>query len=180
MNNIYKVIWSKVTNVLVVVSELARCKGVSGRNSTAASSNTAKVRTKLTALSVALSFCFGASSVFAADVNAPNVTATTSLTVGAAAAAGGSATGTTTLHGTATLNGKNLATTDDVATKASQADLTTLQNTVNGKASQTDLTALTNTVNGKANQTDLNTLKTDFDNHKTNTDNEIDLLKKSN
>ena len=179
MNNIYKVIWSKVTNVLVVVSELARSKGVSGRNSTAASSNTAKVRTKLTALSVALSFCFGASSVFAADVNAPNVTATTSLTVGAAAAAGGSATGTTTLHGTATLNGKNLATTDDVATKASQADLTTLQNTVNGKASQTDLTALTNTVNGKANQTDLNTLKTDFDNHKTNTDNEIDLLKKA-
>ena len=49
MNNIYKVIWSKVTNVLVVVSELARSKGVSGRNSTAASSNTAKVRTKLTA-----------------------------------------------------------------------------------------------------------------------------------
>ena len=179
MNNIYKVIWSKVTNVLVVVSELARSKGVSGRNSTAASSNTAKVRTKLTALSVALSFCFGASSVFAADVNTPNVTATTSLTVGTAAAAGGSATGTTTLHGTATLNGKNLATTDDVATKASQADLTTLQNTVNGKASQTDLTALTNTVNGKANQTDLNTLKTDFDNHKTNTDNEIDLLKKA-
>lgn len=36
MNNIYKVIWSKVTNVLVVVSELARSKGVSGRNSTAA------------------------------------------------------------------------------------------------------------------------------------------------
>jgi len=34
MNNIYKVIWSKVTNVLVVVSELARSKGVSGRNST--------------------------------------------------------------------------------------------------------------------------------------------------
>ncbi len=179
MNNIYKVIWSKVTNVLVVVSELARSKGVSGRNSTAASSNTVKVRTKLTALSVALSFCFGASSVFAADVNTPNVTATTSLTVGAAATAGGSATGTTTLHGTATLNGKNLATTDDVATKASQADLTTLQNTVNGKASQTDLTALTNTVNGKANQTELNTLKTDFDNHKTNTDNEIDLLKKA-
>ena len=179
MNNIYKVIWSKVTNVLVVVSELARSKGVSGRNSTAASSNTAKVRTKLTALSVALSFCFGASSVFAADVNAPNVTATTSLTVGAAAAAGGSATGTTTLHGTATLNGKNLATTDDVATKASQADLTTLQNTVNGKASQTDLTALTNTVNGKANQSDLDALKTDFGNHKTTTDNEIDLLKKA-
>ena len=179
MNNIYKVIWSKVTNVLVVVSELARSKGVSGRNSTAASSNTVKVRTKLTALSVALSFCFGASSVFAADVNTPNVTATTSLTVGTAAAAGGSATGTTTLHGTATLNGKNLATTDDLANKANQADLTTLQNTVNGKASQTDLTALTNTVNGKANQTDLNTLKTDFDNHKTNTDNEIDLLKKA-
>ena len=179
MNNIYKVIWSKVTNVLVVVSELARSKGVSGRNSTAASSNTAKARTKLTALSVALSFCFGASSVFAADVNTPNVTATTSLTVGTAAAAGGSATGTTTLHGTATLNGKNLATTDDVATKASQADLTTLQNTVNGKASQTDLTALTTTVNGKASQGDLDALKTDFGNHKTTTDNEIDLLKKA-
>ena len=179
MNNIYKVIWSKVTNILVVVSELARSKGVSGRNSTAASSNTAKVRTKLTALSVALSFCFGASSVFAADVNAPNVTATTSLTVGAAGAAGGSATGTTTLHGTATLNGKNLATTDDVATKANQADLTTLQNTVNGKASQTDLTALTNTVNGKANQGDLDALKTNFDGYKTTTDSEIELLKKA-
>ncbi|WP_314815694.1 YadA-like family protein [Aggregatibacter segnis] len=179
MNNIYKVIWSKVTNVLVVVSELARSKGVSGRNSTAASSNTAKVRTKLTALSVALSFCFGASSVFAADVNAPNVTATSSLTVGAAGAAGGSATGTTTLHGTATLNGKNLATTDDVATKANQADLTTLQNTVNGKASQTDLTALTNTVNGKANQGDLDALKTNFDGYKTTTDSEIELLKKA-
>ena len=179
MNNIYKVIWSKVTNVLVVVSELARSKGVSGHNSTAASSNTVKVRTKLTALSVALSFCFGASSVFAADVNTPNVTATTSLTVGAAGAAGGSATGTTTLHGTATLNGKNLATTDDLVNKANQADLTALQNTVNGKASQTDLTALTNTVNGKANQSDLDALKTDFGNHKTTTDNEIDLLKKA-
>ena len=161
MNNIYKVIWSKVTNVLVVVSELARSKGVSGRNSTAASSNTAKVRTKLTALSVALSFCFGASSVFAADVNAPNVTATTSLTVGAAGTAGGSATGTTTLHGTATLNGKNLATTDDLANKANQADLTALQNTVNGKASQGDLDAL----------------KTDFGNHKTTTDDKLDNLK---
>ena len=177
MNNIYKVIWSKVTNVLVVVSELARSKGVSGRNSTAASSNTAKVRTKLTALSVALSFCFGASSVFAADVNAPNVTATTSLTVGAAGAAGGSATGTTTLHGTATLNGKNLATTDDLANKANQADLTALQNTVNGKASQTDLTALTTTVNGKASQGDLDALKTDFGNHKTTTDDKLDNLK---
>lgn len=177
MNNIYKVIWSKVTNVLVVVSELARSKGVSGRNSTAASSNTAKVRTKLTALSVALSFCFGASSVFAADVNAPNVTATTSLTVGAAGTAGGSATGTTTLHGTATLNGKNLATTDDLANKANQADLTALQNTVNGKASQTDLTALTTTVNGKASQGDLDTLKTDFGNHKTTTDDKLDKLK---
>ena len=179
MNNIYKVIWSKVTNVLVVVSELARSKGVSGRNSTAASSNTAKVRTKLTALSVALSFCFGASSVFAADVNAPNVTATTSLTVGAAGAAGGSATGTTTLHGTATLNGKNLATTDDLANKANQADLTALTTTVNGKANQADLTALTTTVNGKANQTELNTLKTNFDGYKTTTDNEIELLKKA-
>ena len=179
MNNIYKVIWSKVTNVLVVVSELARSKGVSGRNSTAASSNTAKVRTKLTALSVALSFCFGASSVFAADVNAPNVTATTSLTVGAAGTAGGSATGTTTLHGTATLNGKNLATTDDLANKANQADLTALTTTVNGKANQADLTALTTTVNGKASQGDLDALKTDFGNHKTTTDNEIDLLKKA-
>ena len=177
MNNIYKVIWSKVTNVLVVVSELARSKGVSGRNSTAASSNTAKVRTKLTALSVALSFCFGASSVFAADVNAPNVTATTSLTVGATGAAGGSATGTTTLHGTATLNGKNLATTDDLANKANQADLTALQNTVNGKASQTDLTALTTTVNGKASQGDLDALKNDVDGYKTTTDDKLDKLK---
>ena len=98
MNNIYKVIWSKVANALVVVSELARSKGVSGRNSTAASSNTAKVRTKLTALSVALSFCFGASSVFAADATYDNVTVNTSLAV----------------NGTATVNGKTIATTDTV------------------------------------------------------------------
>jgi len=179
MNNIYKVIWSKVTNVLVVVSELARSKGVSGRNSTAASSNTAKVRTKLTALSVALSFCFGASSVFAADVNAPNVTATTSLTVGAAGAAGAAATGKTTLHGTATLNGKELATTDKLDAKANQTDLTALQNTVNGKASQDALNTLTTTVNGKASQDDLNTLKTDFGNYKTTTDDKLEKLKTS-
>ena len=98
MNNIYKVIWSKVANALVVVSELARSKGVSGRNSVSASSNTVKVRTKLTALSVALSFCFGASSVFAADVTYDNVTVNTSLAV----------------NGTATVNGKTIATTDTV------------------------------------------------------------------
>ena len=98
MNNIYKVIWSKVANALVVVSELARSKGVSGRNSTAASSNTVKVRTKLTALSVALSFCFGASSVFAADATYDNVTVNSSLAV----------------TGTATVNGKNIATEESV------------------------------------------------------------------
>ncbi|RDE66268.1 hypothetical protein DPV96_08940 [Aggregatibacter segnis] len=153
MNNIYKVIWSKVANALVVVSELARSKGVSGRNSVAASSNTVKVRTKLTALSVALSFCFGASSVFAADINEANVTATTSLTVGA------NNIGTTTLHGTATLNGKNLATADDLLTKANQSDLNTLKTTVSTKANQSDLTDLTTTVNSKANQSDLTDLK---------------------
>ena len=98
MNNIYKVIWSKVANALVVVSELARSKGVSGRNSTAASSNTVKVRTKLTALSVALSFCLGASSVFAADATYDNVTVNSSLAV----------------TGTATVGGKTVATTDTV------------------------------------------------------------------
>ena len=98
MNNIYKVIWSKVANALVVVSELARSKGVSGRNSVSASSNTVKVRTKLTALSVALSFCFGASSVFAADATYDNVTVNTSLAV----------------NGTATVNGKNIATEESV------------------------------------------------------------------
>ena len=98
MNNIYKVIWSKVANALVVVSELARSKGVSGRNSVAASSNTVKVRTKLTALSVALSFCFGASSVFAADATYDNVTVNSSLAV----------------TGTATVNGKNIATEESV------------------------------------------------------------------
>lgn len=178
MNNIYKVIWSKVTNVLVVVSELARSKGVSGRNSTAASSNTAKVRTKLTALSVALSFCFGASSVFAAnDATYDNVTVNNNLTV----------------TGTATVGGKTVATTDEVATKAAKSDLDALKTTVDGKAAQSDLNALKTTVDGKAaqsaldalstkvttNEGTLNTLKTDFDNHKTNTDNEIDLLKKA-
>ena len=153
MNNIYKVIWSKVANALVVVSELARSKGVSGRNSVAASSSTVKVRTKLTALSVALSFCFGASSVFAADINEANVTATTSLTVGAGNA------GTTTLHGTATLNGSKLATVADLVTKANQAALDALTTTVGTKANQSALDALTTTVNTKANQSDLNTLK---------------------
>ena len=153
MNNIYKVIWSKVTNALVVVSELARSKGVSGRNSTAASSNTVKVRTKLTALSVALSFCFGASSVFAADINEANVTATTSLTVGAGNA------GTTTLHGTATLNGSKLATVADLVTKANQAALDALTTTVGTKANQSALDALTTTVGTKANQSDLTDLK---------------------
>ena len=153
MNNIYKVIWSKVANALVVVSELARSKGVSGRNSVAASSSTVKVRTKLTALSVALSFCFGASSVFAADINEANVTATTSLTVGA------NNIGTTTLHGTATLNGKNLATADDLLTKANQSDLNTLKTTVSTKANQSDLNTLKTTVSTKANQSDLTDLK---------------------
>ncbi len=153
MNNIYKVIWSKVANALVVVSELARSKGVSGRNSVAASSNTVKVRTKLTALSVALSFCFGASSVFAADINEANVTATTSLTVGAGNA------GTTTLHGTATLNGSKLATVADLVTKANQAALDALTTTVGTKANQSALDALTTTVGTKANQSDLTDLK---------------------
>ena len=163
MNNIYKVIWSKVANALVVVSELARSKGVSGRNSVAASSNTVKVRTKLTALSVALSFCFGASSVFAADIKEANVTATTSLTVGAAGAAGSAATGTTTLHGTATLNGKNLATVADLVTKADQTALTALEGKVNTKADQTALTSLEGKVNTKANQTALTALKDTVD-----------------
>lgn len=162
MNNIYKVIWSKVTNVLVVVSELARSKGVSGRNSTAASSNTAKVRTKLTALSVALSFCFGASSVFAAnDATYDNVTVNTSLTV----------------TGTATVNGKAIATTDEVATKAAKSDLDALKTTVDGKAAQSALDALSTKVT--TNEGTLNTLKTDFGNYKTTNDNEIDLLKKA-
>ena len=161
MNNIYKVIWSKVTNVLVVVSELAPSKGVSGRNSTAASSNTAKVRTKLTALSVALSFCFGASSVFAADATYDNVTVNTKLAV----------------TGTATVNGKAIATADEVATKATKSDLDALKTTVDGKAAQSALDALSTKVT--TNEGTLNTLKTDFSNYKTTNDNEIDLLKKA-
>ena len=150
MNNIYKVIWSKVTNVLVVVSELARSKGVSGRNSTAASSNTAKVRTKLTALSVALSFCFGASSVFAAnDATYDNVTVNNNLIV----------------TGTATVGGKTVATTDDLANKADKTAL-------NDKADKTELTALDNKKADKTELTALDTKKadktelTDLDNKK--------------
>ena len=138
MNNIYKVIWSKVTNVLVVVSELARSKGVSGRNSTAASSNTAKVRTKLTALSVALSFCFGASSVFAAnDATYDNVTVNNNLTV----------------TGTATVGGKTVATTDDLANKADKTALTDLDN------KKADKTALTDLDNKKADKTEFTKLE---------------------
>ena len=161
MNNIYKVIWSKVTNVLVVVSELARSKGVSGRNSTAVSSNTAKVRTKLTALSVALSFCFGASSAFAAnDATYDNVTVNTSLTV----------------TGTATVGGKTVATTDDLANKADKteldkkADKTALDDkadktALNDKADKTELdkkadkTALTDLDNKKADKTEFTKLE---------------------
>ena len=138
MNNIYKVIWSKVTNVLVVVSELARSKGVSGRNSTAASSNTAKVRTKLTALSVALSFCFGASSVFAADATYDNVTVNNNLIV----------------TGTATVGGKTVATTDDLTSKADKTAL-------NDKADKTELTALDNKKADKTELTDLDNKKAD-------------------
>ena len=138
MNNIYKVIWSKVTNVLVVVSELARSKGVSGRNSTAASSNTAKVSTKLTALSVALSFCFGASSVFAADATYDNVTVNTKLAV----------------TGTATVNGKAIATTDDLTSKADKTAL-------NDKADKTELTALDTKKADKTELTDLDNKKAD-------------------
>lgn len=160
MNNIYKVIWSKVTNVLVVVSELARSKGVSGRNSTAASSNTAKVRTKLTALSVALSFCFGASSVFAAnDATYDNLTVNTKLAV----------------TGTATVNGKAIATTDEVATKAAKSDLDSLKTTVDGKAAQSDLDALSTKVT--TNEGTLNTLKNDVDGYKTTTDDKLEKLK---
>ena len=174
MNNIYKVIWSKVTNVLVVVSELARSKGVSGRNSTAASSNTAKVRTKLTALSVALSFCFGASSVFAAnDATYDNVTVNNNLTV----------------TGTATVGGKAIATADVVATKAAKSDLdalttkvttnegtlNTLKTTVDGKAAQSDLDALSTKVT--TNEGTLNTLKNDVDGYKTTTDDKLEKLK---
>ena len=153
MNNIYKVIWSKVANALVVVSELARSKGVSGRNSVSASSNTVKVRTKLTALSVALSFCFGASSVFAADINEANVTATASLTVGANNA------GTTTLHGTATLNGSELATVANLVTKAEKSALDALTTTVGTKANQSDLTDLKGTVDKLGIQATYNGIK---------------------
>jgi len=160
MNNIYKVIWSKVTNVLVVVSELARSKGVSGRNSTAASSNTAKVRTKLTALSVALSFCFGASSVFAAnDATYDNLTVNTKLAV----------------TGTATVNGKTIATTDEVATKAAQSDLNALKATVDGKAAKSELDALSTKVT--TNEGTLNALKNDVDGYKTTTDDKLEKLK---
>ena len=160
MNNIYKVIWSKVTNVLVVVSELARSKGVSGRNSTAASSNTAKVRTKLTALSVALSFCFGASSVFAADATYDNVTVNNNLIV----------------TGTATVGGKTVATTDDLTSKADKTalndkadktELTALDNkkadktALNDKADKTELTALDNKKADKTELTDLDNKKAD-------------------
>ncbi|MGP1628278.1 MAG: ESPR-type extended signal peptide-containing protein, partial [Aggregatibacter segnis] len=132
MNNIYKVIWSKVANALVVVSELARSKGVSGRNSTATSSNTAKVRTKLTALSVALSFCFGASSVFAADATYDNVTVNTSLAV----------------NGTATVNGKTIATTD------------TVNNAVAGKLDTSTFTTFRDAINPRVTNLENNKLDT--------------------
>ena len=139
MNNIYKVIWSKVANALVVVSELARSKGVSGRNSVAASSNTVKVRTKLTALSVALSFCFGASSVFAADATYDNLTVNTKLAV----------------TGTATVNGKNIATEESVnnvvAGKLDKSDFNTFKSG--------EFTTLGTKVAGKLDTSDFNSFK---------------------
>ena len=155
MNNIYKVIWSKVANALVVVSELARSKGVSGRNSVAASSNTVKVRTKLTALSVALSFCFGASSVFAADATYDNVTVNTSLAV----------------NGTATVNGKTIATTDTVnnavAGKLDTSTFTTFQHAINPR--------VTNLENNKLDTSAFNAFKSgDFTTWQTKVNNKLD------
>jgi hypothetical protein len=46
-----------------------------------------------------------------------------------------------------------------LATKANQTDVDTLENTVNTKANQTDVDTLENTVNTKANQTDVDTLE---------------------
>jgi S-layer domain protein len=175
MNNIYKVIWSKVANALVVVSELARSKGVSGRNSVAASSNTVKVRTKLTALSVALSFCFGASSVFAADATYDNVTVSTSLTV----------------TGTATVNGKNIATEESVnnavAGKLDKSDFnsfksgefTTLGTKVAGKLDTSDFnsfksgefTTLGTKVDGKLDTSTFSTFKNGIEPRVTNLEN---------
>ena len=65
----------------------------------------------------------------------------------------------TTPMGNIATNTGNIATntsdiasnTSAIALKASQADLNTLSNTVNGKASQVDLNTLSNTVNGKVN-----------------------------
>jgi len=155
MNNIYKVIWSKVANALVVVSELARSKGVSGRNSVAASSNTVKVRTKLPALSVALSFCFGASSVFAADATYDNVTVNTSLAV----------------NGTATVNGKTIATTDTVnnavAGKLDTSTFTTFQHAINPR--------VTNLENNKLDTSAFNAFKSgDFTTWQTKVNNKLD------
>ena len=175
MNNIYKVIWSKVANALVVVSELARSKGVSGRNSVAASSNTAKVRTKLTALSVALSFCFGASSVFAADATYDNVTVNTSLAV----------------NGTATVNGKNIATEESVnnavADKLDKSDFnsfksgefTTLGTKVDGKLDTSafnsfksgEFTTLGTKVDGKLDTSTFSTFKNGIEPRVTNLEN---------
>ncbi|RDE70979.1 MapB protein [Aggregatibacter segnis] len=175
MNNIYKVIWSKVANALVVVSELARSKGVSGRNSVAASSNTVKVRTKLTALSVALSFCFGASSVFAADATYDNVTVSTSLTV----------------TGTATVNGKNIATEESVnnavAGKLDKSDFnsfksgefTTLGTKVADKLDKSDFnsfksgefTTLGTKVDGKLDTSTFSTFKNGIEPRVTNLEN---------
>ena len=172
MNNIYKVIWSKVANALVVVSELARSKGVSGRNLTAASSNTAKVRTKLTALSVALSFCFGASSVFAADVTYDNVTVNSSLAV----------------TGTATVNGKNIATEESVNNAVAgkldtsafnsfkSGEFTTLGTKVDGKLDTSTFSTfkngieprVTNLENNKLNKTDFTTFQSTVNGQITN------------
>jgi len=172
MNNIYKVIWSKVANALVVVSELARSKGVSGRNSVAASSNTVKVRTKLTALSVALSFCFGASSVFAADATYDNLTVNTKLAV----------------TGTATVNGKNIATEESVnnavAGKLDKSDFnsfksgefTTLGTKVDGKLDTSTFSTfkngieprVTNLENNKLNKTDFTTFQSTVNGQITN------------
>ena len=175
MNNIYKVIWSKVANALVVVSELARSKGVSGRNSVSASSNTVKVRTKLTALSVALSFCFGASSVFAADATYDNVTVNTSLAV----------------NGTATVNGKNIATEESVnnavADKLDKSDFnsfksgefTTLGTKVDGKLDTSafnsfksgEFTTLGTKVDGKLDTSTFSTFKNGIEPRVTNLEN---------
>lgn len=104
MNKIYKVVWSKVRNAYVVVSELAK------RNSKTKSQHTARVSHSLLSLAVVTSLAVGSTLLHPMVVDASNTWGTATGT-NVAAGSGSTATGTNSVAvGTgSTASGTNAA-----------------------------------------------------------------------